>query len=178
MKKIYVVEGIRDEEILKRIDPNIITIRTNGFSFDEELVNKLTELEKDYQIILILDPDFPGKKIRDKISEKLLNPYHIYLPKDKAISKDKQKVGLEHVDLDILKELLDKEICFDKYPKGTLKSSDFIKLNLTGHKNAQKNRLKISEYFHLPKCNAKRLLVYLNQLGINYEKIKGVLNES
>ena len=64
MKKIYVVEGIRDEEILKKLNPNIMTIKTNGFSFDDELINKLIELEKNYQIILILDPDYPGEKIR------------------------------------------------------------------------------------------------------------------
>lgn len=178
MKKIYVVEGIRDEETLRKIDPNIITIKTNGFSFDDELINKLIELEKEYKIVLILDPDYPGRKIRDTIADKLKNPHHIYLPKDKAVSKSKQKVGLEHVDVNILKEILEKEIIFNKNEIGSLKLSDFIELKLTGNIDSQKNRLKITEYFHLPICNSKRLIKYLNQLGISYEKLKEVLNES
>lgn len=91
-EKIYVVEGIRDEEILKKLNPNIMTIKTNGFSFDDELINKLIELEKNYQIILILDPDYPGEKIRRELSEKLSNPVNIYIPRDKAISKNNKKL--------------------------------------------------------------------------------------
>ena len=60
MNKIYVVEGIHDEQLLKRIDPNMIVITTNGLAYDEQLINKLIKLEENNEIILILDPDFPN----------------------------------------------------------------------------------------------------------------------
>ena len=178
MKKIYVVEGIRDEEILKKLNPNIMTIKTNGFSFDDELINKLIELEKNYQIILILDPDYPGEKIRRELSEKLSNPVNIYIPRDKATSKNNKKIGLEHVSLEDLEKILKNEITFEKNLQGDLKSSDLLELGLTGSGNSEAKREKLSNYYNLPKCNAKRLLNYLNKMNISKKEIEEVLNGS
>jgi len=178
MRKIYVVEGIRDEEILKKIDPNIFTIKTNGFSFDNELIEKLIELEKEYEIVLILDPDYPGEKIRRELTAKLKNPINIFIPQDKAISKNQKKVGLEHVSLDDLAKILEKEIIFDKNIKGNLNTSDFITLGLTGNIDSEKKRLIVTNHYHLPKSNAKRLLNYLNNMNISYKEVEEVLNES
>jgi ribonuclease M5 len=178
MRKIYVVEGIRDEEILKKIDPNIFTIKTNGFSFDNELIEKLIELEKEYEIVLILDPDYPGEKIRRELTAKLKNPINIFIPQDKAISKNQKKVGLEHVSLDDLAKILEKEIIFDKKIKGNLNTSDFITLGLTGNVDSEKKRLIVTNHYYLPKSNAKRLLNYLNNMNISYKELEEVLNES
>ena len=178
MRKIYVVEGIRDEEILKKIDPNIFTIKTNGLSFDNELIEKLIELEKEYEIVLILDPDYPGEKIRRELTAKLKNPINIFIPQDKAISKNQKKVGLEHVSLDDLAKILEKEIIFDKKIKGNLNTSDFITLGLTGNVDSEKKRLIVTNHYYLPKSNAKRLLNYLNNMNISYKELEEVLNES
>ncbi|MGI6787362.1 MAG: ribonuclease M5 [Acholeplasmataceae bacterium] len=178
MKKIYVVEGIRDEEILKKLNPNIITIKTNGFSFDDKLIKQLQNLEKDYQIILILDPDYPGGKIRRELSEKLKNPVHIYIPREKAISKDNKKIGLEHVDVNELKIILNHKVIFNNDKLGSLTTTDLVNLGLTGSQDSQERRLKISNHYYLPKSNAKRLLNYLNQMNISYEEIERILNES
>ncbi len=177
MRKIYVVEGIRDEEILKKIDPNIFTIKTNGFSFDNELIEKLIKLEKEYEIVLILDPDYPGEKIRRELAANLKNPINIFIPQDKAISKNQKKVGLEHVSLDDLVKILEKEIIFDKN-KGNLNTSDLITLGLTRNVDSEKKRLIVTNHYHLPKSNAKRLLKYLNNMNISYKEIEEVLNES
>lgn len=52
------------------------------------------------------------------------------------------------------------------------------KLGLTGRSNSQILRNKVTDYYHLPKSNAKRLLNYLNGLGITKEEIQEVLDAS
>ena len=178
MNKIYVVEGIHDEQLLKRVDPNIIVITTNGLAYDDELIKKLIKLEENNEIILILDPDFPGTKIRDAISSKLKKPKHIFIPKHLAISKEKQKVGLEHVDINELKKLLNYEITIKKGNNTNITTYIMQELGLTGRKNSQLLRNKVTDYYHLPKSNGKRLLNYLNGLGIAKEEIEEVLDAS
>lgn len=178
MNKIYIVEGKRDKETLKRINPELFVLTTNGYNFDDKFINQLIELEKTNQIVLILDPDFPGQKIRDKISASLSNPIHIYIPKKDAVDIKKHKVGLEHVDLDKLEEIIKNEISYTKVTNKELFAADFIKLNLTGSNNSQERRNIVTNHFHLPKSNAKRLLEYLNKLAITKEQLKEVLNES
>ena len=178
MNKIYVVEGIHDEQLLKRIDSNIIVITTNGLAYDDKLIDKLIKLEQNNEIILILDPDFPGTKIRDAISSKLKNPKHIFIPKHLAISTEKQKVGLEHVEIKDLKKLLNYEITIKKEKNSNITTYIMQKLGLTGRSNSQILRNKVTDYYHLPKSNAKRLLNYLNGLGITKEEIQEVLDAS
>ena len=177
MNKIYVVEGKRDKEALLLLDKTLMVITTNGYNFDDKFIESLVELERDNEIVLILDPDFPGQKIRDRLTSKLSNPKHIYIPKNIAIDSEKNKVGLEHVSLEKLKELLKNEISFTNY-KPTLTTHDFIELGLTGKENSQELRNIVTTDFHLPRSNSKRLLEYLNKLGITRKQINEVLNES
>lgn len=175
--KIYVVEGIRDEELLKKLDPNILTIRTNGFSYNVELINQLVELEKTYEIIIVTDPDFPGRKIRDSISQKLSNPIHVFIPKELAISISKKKVGLEHVNILDLSSILNHEIILNDNQKTKLKASDLNELKLTGDINSANLREIVTKHLHLPISNAKRLLEYINKMGITYYELEEIINE-
>lgn len=178
MNKIYIVEGIHDEELLKRINPNIMVITTNGLAYSDELIEKIVNLEKNNEIVLILDPDYPGNKIRDEISSRLKNPKHIFIPKHLAISKEKNKVGLEHVDILELKHILENELTFNNKISKEINLHILQQLGLTGSNNSSKLRDKIITHYHLPKCNAKRLVKYLNGLNITKEELKEVLDES
>ena len=63
INEIVVVEGKDDITALKRvIDGHIIAL--NGFSgITKKSIDKLSELSKENDIILLTDPDYAGKKI-------------------------------------------------------------------------------------------------------------------
>ena len=93
--EIVVVEGLHDLERLKSIYEDIDVLITNGSEIEENLPT-IIEASKKRDIILFLDPDYPGERIRKKITEVIPNAKHAFLKKDLAISKNKKKVGIEH----------------------------------------------------------------------------------
>ena len=93
--EIVVVEGLHDLERLKSIYEDIDVLITNGSEIEENLPT-IIEASKKRDIILFLDPDYPGERIRKKITEVIPNAKHAFLKKDLAISKNKKQVGIEH----------------------------------------------------------------------------------
>lgn len=177
-QKVFVVEGKSDLEKLREIDPNLIVITTSGLGFDKSLILKLKKLEENFDIVLLLDPDHPGQVIRETISNELKNPIHIFVPKAKSISKNKKEVGVEHIGTPDLRAILEKEIKFNKKGIGTLTLYDLHNLGLANEKNSKQLRTKVTNYLGLPEANSKQLLKYLNNLNINIDKIKEILDES
>ena len=95
MKKIVdgiiVVEGKSDVAFLSSfIDAEFVT--TNGSEISHETISYLKERSKNTKIIVLTDPDYPGLKIRNKITENIENVNHAYIDKEKAIKH--HKVGV------------------------------------------------------------------------------------
>lgn len=76
--KLYVVEGSHDEALLKHVYPEIKTISVGGSQIKVDVLKFLIEHQGEFEIILILDPDHQGKRIRDKLSSVLKEPKHIF----------------------------------------------------------------------------------------------------
>jgi 5S rRNA maturation endonuclease (ribonuclease M5) len=58
---IFVAEGKRDEERLKKLDIPYI-VRTDGLNVPRETTKHLQELAKVHEVIILTDPDAPKKK--------------------------------------------------------------------------------------------------------------------
>ena len=69
---------------------------TNGSTIDEDRLTKLKILNEKRGLILFLDPDFQGERIRKIINDYVGNTKHAFLKKHQCISKNKKKVGIEH----------------------------------------------------------------------------------
>ena len=93
---IVVVEGKNDYSKLKSIYPNMQIMITNGSAIDKSLISDLIKLSKNNEIILFLDPDGPGRIIRKTLENSLSKVSHAFLDTNKAISRNKRKVGIEH----------------------------------------------------------------------------------
>lgn len=179
MNKIFVVEGKKDEELLKKIDPNLIVITTGGLGYGEELLEKLQNLERTHEIVLILDPDYPGSKIRRAIEERLVSPKHIFIPKEMATSKKRGRVGLEYVNVDDLRIILENEVNFNKEASyNNITISIMSELGLTGKVDSSSKRELVANHYNLPISNTKRLMNYLNRLNVKVEELEEVLDES
>ena len=73
--EIVVVEGMHDLERLKRIYPEMDILITNGSEIEENLPT-IIEASKKRDIILFLDPDYPGERIRKIIQQHILDEDH------------------------------------------------------------------------------------------------------
>ncbi len=177
MEKIYVVEGTHDESILKQIDAQIKTISVGGSEIKKDVIEFLKAQQERFEIVLFLDPDHAGERIRNILSQKLKKVSHIFLEKKKSISKNGKKIGVEHASLEDIKTALNHEIK-EQEVISDLTLTFFESIGLTGKKDSKALRLKLASHFHIGYVNAKTLLKRLSWLNINQQQIKELLNAS
>ena len=91
--EVIVVEGKNDKAKLSAIFPNLTIVTTNGSEISEETLLLLEKMAKSREIILFLDPDYPGERIRSIITNRIPNAKQAFMPKKLAIDERKHKVG-------------------------------------------------------------------------------------
>lgn len=175
--QVIVVEGRHDEQKIKKIFPGIDCIVTQGSAISRETLHLIEEISKKHEVILFLDPDFPGKKIMNEILKTKGNYKIAFLPKEQAFSKNKRKIGIEHASETDIKNALERlfTVTRDSSKKITLK--DLMKRKLVNHNEARKNRNKLCKSLNLPFFNGKSMLTYFNLLGIELERIDGLIEK-
>ena len=165
-QKVVVVEGYHDLAVLKRIFPDIDIVITNGSEISEETLNELAILHKTRGLILFLDPDFQGERIRNIINTHVGETSHAFLPKEKCISKNKKKVGIEHAKDEDIIEALSQLKHSSKYTDSDITMKDLYELHLVGTKDAKEKRKRISDKTGIGLANGKTLLKKLHMFGI------------
>lgn len=174
-KEVVIVEGLHDLERLKSIYPDIDVLITNGSEIDKYLPT-IIEASKKRDIILFLDPDYPGERIRKKIQSVIPNAKHAFLKKNLAISKNHKKVGIEHAKKEDIIEALEHVL-------EPIESSDEITylelydLGLFGNENSAKLRDEVCLKLNIGHTNGKTFLKRINMFNISLETIKNALDK-
>ena len=175
IKEVIVVEGHHDESRLKQINPNWDIITTNGSEISDETILELKVLQEKRGIIIFTDPDYPGERIRNKIVTTVKRAKHAYISKQKCISENGKKIGVEHAkDIDII-ESLEQVITPVKLSNKHLTYNDLFQLKLSGCKDASSNRKKLSDITGIWLGNTKSTLKKLNMFGLDKEEINTLL---
>ena len=174
--QVIVVEGYHDEQKIKSVFPGIDCIITNGSEISKETLNLIYELSFKKDVILFLDPDFPGKKITKEILDTKGNFKLAYISKDKAMSNNGKKVGVEHAQTKDIEEALENFVSIN-YGNYKISNLDLLKRGITNNKNSMKLRKYLCKELNIPFCNGKTLLKYLNMLDIEIERIDELINE-
>ena len=167
IKEIIVVEGANDTKRLKSFF-EVDTIETHGLGLKKETIELIKELNKKRGVILFLDPDTPGERIRNKLNSEIPNLKNAFVLKQDA--KTSKKVGVEHASKEVLQEALDNLITYSDN-NDSLSISEFNELGLSGEKESQAKREILSKKYHIGKCNAKTMFKRLNMLGLTAEEI-------
>ena len=150
-------------------------IITNGSEISNETLELIKEYSKKYEIILFLDPDFPGERIRSKILEIVPNAKNVYIKKELCISNNKKKVGVEHASFSDIKEALDSILNKSaKKNNPDITILDLYNLNIVGNK---KLREYISKELNIGNPNNKTLIKRLNSLDISYEDLERIIGQ-
>ena len=171
IKEVIVVEGKNDTKRLKEFF-DVETIETHGLGLDKETIEYIKKVNEKRGIILFLDPDIPGEKIRNKLNNEIPNLKNAFVLKQDA--RTNKKVGIEHASKQILEEALDNLVTY-KDMQESLSKQDYFKLGLSGLSDSASKRDKLSKYYHLGKCNSKTMYKRLNMLGITYKDIENIL---
>ena len=167
---VIVVEGASDKTLLESFVETEIVI-TNGSDVPRETILYLKELSKTRDIVVLTDPDSPGKRIRDVLDKEIPGLLHAYIPKDKAIKKG--KVGVAESDRETILEALNHLVPSpSKAKEGTITYADLAELGLVGAENSAEKREAVGKKLHIGFGNGKTFLKRVNALGISLEELK------
>lgn len=166
--KLYIVEGAHDLNKLKLVDNNINVMFTSGIRVKKEFIERVKTLEKKYEIVLLLDPDYAGDQIRKKLTSNLNNPTNIYLPKDKTLSKNND-VGVEHASIEFLRKIIEKR---NKTPIASDIDEEYlIEKGYLNNTYSRRKRKDLLNHLNIGYTNGKGLLERLLLYGIKRSEI-------
>ncbi len=170
MASVIVVEGVHDQMRILEAYPEAQVILTNGSEISKETLELIQQVSLTNEIIIFTDPDTPGEKIRQRISEVVPEAKHAFLRKRDAISKNHKKVGIEHASIECIQDSLS-HIYEDKKLPPTITIKDLYALHLLGMPMSRRLRDEISLQYNIGKPNGKTFLKRLNMLQITKEEL-------
>lgn len=171
--KIVVVEGLHDKQKIESVVPGAECIVTNGTEISEATIKLIKTAAETRGIILMLDPDHPGRSITGRLLEIVPNAGVAFLARKEAISPNGRKVGVEHADATSILNALEGFRTIDQSQKRLVSIADLASRGLVGRDGASARRAAVAERLSLPPSNAKTLLKWLNMLGISPERLDG-----
>lgn len=164
---VIIVEGKNDASKIKSIFPEVEVIITNGSEISMKTIETIKKATLYDEVVLCLDPDGPGEKIRRKIIEHVEGVHQVFAKKEMAISKNKKKVGIEHMSKEDILEMF-KNIKINKKQN----SISYMDLYDLGYMESREKRKKLCDKMNISYCNGKQLLKRLNMFGVTIEEIK------
>lgn len=169
IKEIIVVEGKSDISAVKRaVDAQVIA--TSGLGLNEKIISVIKKASKNKGIIILTDPDYPGKKIRYMLSAEIENCKHAFIPRDKA-TKDGD-VGVENASPEVIREALKSARAEISENRQEFTNKDMVYYDLVGNENASKKRAVLGDELGIGYCSAKQFLKRINSFGITREELE------
>lgn len=175
---VIVVEGRNDASRIKKLFPDIDIVVTHGSAIALDALTLLDKFDQTHDIILFLDPDHAGDRIRRILSNRLMHVFHAFIDKEEAVSKNHKKIGVEHASDERIKEALSHLKISNKQSKSDLTMSFLYDLKLIGHPESTRKRKSLSMMLHIGYVNGKTLLNRLVMFGYQQKDVIEVLNES
>ncbi len=167
IKEVIVVEGKSDTEKLVKLF-SVETIETNGLSLNKNTINLIKQINSKQGVILFLDPDGPGEKIRRVLQENIGSCKNAFIDKKKC--KYKKKVGIAETPDEVVIEAIENVVTFE-IRKESITWSEYIQLEL----NSKQRRNKITNHYMISECNNKTLFKRLNMMSVTKDDIKEIL---
>lgn len=170
-KVVIVVEGKTDIDVLSKLTDAIL-VSTNGSDIPRETLKYIEELSHSYKVIILTDPDYPGLRIREKVTSVVPNAYQAYVDRSKA--SNGKKLGVAETQIDEIIRALKDAKCYSKINdiKYDYTISDMYELGLCGKDNSSYLRDKVYEHYNLGFGSSKTLMKRLSVLNIDKEELR------
>ena len=186
IKEAIIVEGRDDQAALSRAC-DCFSIATHGFGIRKETVELIQRAYEAQGIIIFTDPDFAGKKIRERLAKQFPNAKQAFLTRGEA-RKDGD-IGIENAaPQDILAALIragataeDADISgipgsdgasfSPAEPENAVTQEDLFDLGLAGQPDSAALREAAGKALRIGSGNAKSFLKKLNSFKISREEL-------
>lgn len=173
ISEVIVVEGKNDvARVSRAVDAYVVSV--SGQGINKETIAFLKELNKKRGLIVLMDPDTPGEKIRAIITEQIPDVKHAFIKKELALKDD--DVGIENASVKAIQASLAGLISpTDKV--GAITLDDLIRHKLVFSKKSSTLRKTLTDYLNIGKCNGKTLLKRLNMLNMEKDKFEKIMEK-
>lgn len=170
IKEIIVVEGKDDTTAIKRA-VGADTIETNGSAISEETLRRIAHAQEKRGVIVFTDPDYPGRRIRAIIEERIPEVKHAFLAKVKTIAKNGKGLGIEHAsDTDIREALQNVYTVTAQVQHEDITLDDLMLARLIGHPQSKSRREQLGNILNIGMTNGKQLHKRLMMFQITVEQ--------
>ncbi|MBD8028497.1 ribonuclease M5 [Ureibacillus sp. Re31] len=171
IQEIIVVEGKDDTTAIKRA-VNADTIETNGSAISEETLRRIEHAQQKRGVIVFTDPDYPGRRIRAIIEERVPGVKHAFLAKEKTIAKNGKGLGIEHAQDEDIREALRNVYTpnLHSHIENEITMEDLFVARLIGHPQSKNRRLRLGEILNIGMTNGKQLHKRLTMFQITVEQ--------
>lgn len=166
IKEIIVVEGKSDTVAIKRAT-GADTIETNGSAIDEQTLLRIAHAQQTRGVIVFTDPDYPGRRIRAIIEERIPQVKHAFLRKELTVAKNGKGVGIEHASDESIREALAAVYTIEAEPIETISTKHLLEARLIGHPDARQRRNRLATYLRIGQVNGKGLKKRLEMFRIS-----------
>lgn len=174
IKEIIVVEGKDDVSAVRRaVDATILTTSGMGLAHLDEIA----ALGKRQGAIILTDPDVPGTRIRQRVTELLPNAKHAFIARKDACHPVTGKAGVEYAAPETILRALEKAYATSDAPEARYTMADLMRWGLAGAAGSAARRERFCETLALGHANSKTLLKRLNSFGVEEEIILEALAE-
>ena len=174
INEIIVVEGKDDTQRVKRA-VTCETIETNGSAINQSTLDAIKHAHEKRGVIVLTDPDFPGDKIRQTITNYVPTVKHAFI--ERHVAKDKRsKIGVEHASLETIREALKNVSTQKRNQEELISKALLIDLGLILGEDAKYKREQLSQTLNIGHCNGKQLYQRLNAFGISQDELLQAMN--
>lgn len=168
ISQIVVVEGKSDTAKLKSIF-DVETIETNGLNLSPKKMAYIKKMANQRGIILFLDPDSVGEKIRKMIMNNVDNAYNCFINKN-DMKPNSKKIGIAEAKVEAIVDAFENILKFNKKNE-SISWNQYLNLNL----NSKDKRLFLSSKLKISYANHKQMFKRLNMLNLKFEDISKIL---
>lgn len=169
IKEVIVVEGRSDVVAVKRaVDAEVLV--TSGAGLNERIMKQIEQAAARNGIIVLTDPDYPGERIREKITKRIPEAKHAFIAKEDATKEG--DVGVENASVEAIREAIASARPEKQHPETIFDKMDLIYNDLEGSMNASQRRATLGKLLKIGYCNAKQLLSRLNRFEITREEFE------
>lgn len=166
IKEVIVVEGICDEIAVKR-GINAEVIYVSGFGISSRTMNLIKNAQERCGVILLMDSDSAGERIRKKISDEVKGVKHAYIPKNKSIKNG--DIGVENAHPKDIILAIKNAKCELSYRREEFTQKDLFNNKLVGNRDSLKRREILGNILGIGTANGKKFLSRLNSFNISRE---------
>lgn len=174
LQEVIVVEGKHDSQRLKQFF-DVDTLETNGLHLSSAKIEYIRLLHDKRGVILFLDPDGAGARIRNRLNEAIPNLKNVFIDKKKC--RTAKKVGIEHANEADLTEALKHSITYRRDIENTLRYDDYIALGFQGQVDSRRLRKAVGNRLFLGECNSKTLFKRLNMFQITKQELENIVED-